>query len=416
MRGADKVVVCARARSTIASDVNNVEKTGIKNLTKALQDAHNIASMAQDGTSGSRKAKVLLVKFKDMRSMQAAGWLPDALSSGSGGMELGMGLMRRAGVREAAVDVGATEGGDLRWSGSVQSRGDAQLSGPLQPPDELASCEGLVLRCRGDGKRYACVLRTGDDKTGHWYSASFPTRTSWTPVRLPFADFRPLVPTAPPLDVGAVQRIGFRFDAKSQPKKQSAAQPVAAPAAPQRARGRGAFDPDAEFRALSQAQAAAGTAGVADDGSNAFLLEVGIIKALPGGGEPDFILVSCAGAGLDADEADKVVPAKRAGEALLRNSGLGYTILRPGVLFEAPGGAKALLFDQGGRITEKITCADVADVCLKALHDVEARNKSFDVCHEYTAADDGRYELVAHLPDKNNSYLTPAMRTLEKNT
>jgi hypothetical protein len=139
------------------------------------------------------------------------------------------------------------------------------------------------------------------------------------------------------------------------------------------------------------------------------------VKALPGGTEPDMILVSCAGGGLSADEAERVVPAKRAAEALLRNSGLGYTILRPGALEEAPGGARALLFDQGGRITEGIACADVADVCVRSLHDEEARNTSFDVCHEYSDAAGSRYELVAHLPTaKTESYLTPALKGLEK--
>jgi len=64
-----------------------------------------------------------------------------------------------------------------------------------------------------------------------------------------------------------------------------------------------------------------------------------------------------------------------------------------------------------------ISCADVADICVKALHDSTARNKSFDVCYEYVA-DQGNelYELVAHLPDKANNYLAPALSVLEKNT
>ena len=70
---------------------------------------------------------------------------------------------------------------------------------------------------------------------------------------------------------------------------------------------------------------------------------------------------------------------KRKGEAALRNSGLGYTIVRPGPLVEEAGGYKALVFDQGNRISQAISCADVADVCLKALHNPEARNKTFEV-------------------------------------
>ena len=82
---------------------------------------------------------------------------------------------------------------------------------------------------------------------------------------------------------------------------------------------------------------------------------------------------------------------------------------------EEPGGQKALIFDQGNRITQHISCADVADVVLKALHDPAARNKSFDVCYEYESPGGAAmYELIAQT--RNNNYLTPALMTLEKNT
>ncbi len=55
----------------------------------------------------------------------------------------------------------------------------------------------------------------------------------------------------------------------------------------------------------------------------------------------------------------------RRGEEVVRATGLGYTIVRPGPLQEEPGGYKALVFDQGNRITEPISIADVADVALK---------------------------------------------------
>jgi hypothetical protein len=56
-------------------------------------------------------------------------------------------------------------------------------------------------------------------------------------------------------------------------------------------------------------------------------------------------------------------------------------------------------------------------VLPQALHDGAARNKTFEVCSE-VAAEPGQaaYELVAHLPDRSNNYLTPALVTLEKNT
>lgn len=72
---------------------------------------------------------------------------------------------------------------------------------------------------------------------------------------------------------------------------------------------------------------------------------------------------------------------------------------------------------QGNRITQGISCADVADVCVKSLHDTAARNKTFEVCYEYTPERGlEMYELVAHLPDKSNNYLGPALAGLRKNT
>ncbi|XP_020965662.1 uncharacterized protein LOC107612804 isoform X2 [Arachis ipaensis] len=148
-----------------------------------------------------------------------------------------------------------------------------------------------------------------------------------------------------------------------------------------------------------------------------FKLILEYIKALPTGQETDFVLVSCSGLGIEPSRREQVLKAKRAGEDSLRRSGLGYTIVRPGPLEEEPGGQRALIFDQGNRISQGISCADVADICVKALHDSSARNKSFDVCYEYVA-EQGKelYELVAHLPDKANNYLTPALSVLEKNT
>ena len=84
-------------------------------------------------------------------------------------------------------------------------------------------------------------------------------------------------------------------------------------------------------------------------------------------------------ADLDSAQRENLLGSKRRGEAVLRNSGLGYTVVRPGPLVEEAGGYKALVFDQGNRISQAISCADVADVCLKALHNPEARNKTFEV-------------------------------------
>ncbi|XP_022714684.1 uncharacterized protein LOC111274353 isoform X2 [Durio zibethinus] len=251
-----------------------------------------------------------------------------------------------------------TETGEAVFSGYVFTRGGyVELSKRFSLPlgSTLDRYEGLVLSLGGNGRSYVVILEAGpsaDTTQSKLYFARINTKVGFCRVRVPFSSFRPVKPDDPPLDPFLVHTLTIRFE----PRRQT-------------------------------------------------------------GQETDFVLVSCTGLGVDPNRREQVLKAKRAGEDSLRRSGLGYTIIRPGLLKEEPGGQRALIFDQGNRISQGISCADVADICVKALHDSTARNKSFDVCHEYVA-EQGRelYELVAHLPDKANNYLTPALSVLEKNT
>ena len=148
------------------------------------------------------------------------------------------------------------------------------------------------------------------------------------------------------------------------------------------------------------------------------------MKAIPGGTEPDFVLVSCTGEAVDADVRPGVIQTKKAAEASLRASGLGYTIVRPGPLVQEAGGQKALVFQQseetGQNVAGSISYADVADVCIRTLHDQEAYNKTFEVSAEsLNQANDEMYELIGVLPDRtisSSKSLAPALARLEKNT
>ncbi|KAK6915244.1 NAD(P)-binding domain [Dillenia turbinata] len=242
--------------------------------------------------------------------------------------------------------------------------------------------EGLVLSVGGNGRSYVLILEAGplaDTTQSKLYFARFTTKVGFCRVRVPFSSFRPVKPDDPPLDPFLVHTLTIRFEPRRQ-------RPIEGPAG-------------------------------ANQDLRSFKLKMEYIKALPTGQETDFILVSCTGLGIEPSRREQVLKAKKAGEDSLRRSGLGYTIVRPGPLQEEPGGQRALVFDQGNRISQGISCVDVADICVKALHDSTARNKSFDVCYEYVA-EPGKelYELVAHLPDKANNYLTPALSVLEKNT
>ncbi|OIT26931.1 PREDICTED: uncharacterized protein LOC109214655 [Nicotiana attenuata] len=374
VQGCSKIIYCATARSSITGDLIRVDHQGVYNLTKALQDYNN--KLAQQRAGKSSKSKLLIAKFKSEDSLN--GWevrqgtyFQDVVASKyDGGMD-------------ATFEF--TESGEAIFSGYVFARGGyVELSRKLSLPlgYTLDRYEGLVFSVGGNGRSYVVILEAGpsaDTTQSKLYFARISTKAGFCRVRVSFSSFRPVSPDDPPLDPFLVHTLTIRFEPRRQ-------------------------------------RPSDGPSRVNQD-LRSFQLIMEYIKALPTGQETDFVLVSCTGSGIEPTRREQVLRAKRAGEDSLRRSGLGYTIIRPGPLMEEPGGQRALIFDQGNRISQGISCADVADICVKALHDSTARNKSFDVCYEYVA-EPGKelYELVAHLPDKANNYLTPALSVLEKNT
>lgn len=372
--GCNKIIYCATARSTITGDLNRVDNIGVQNVTKAFQDYNN--QLAQLRAGKSSKSKLLLAKFKTEESLK--GWevrkgtyFQDVVTAKfDGGMDAKFEFV---------------ETGQAVFSGYVYTRGGyVELSKQLSLPlgSTLDRYDGLLLSVGGNGRSYVLILETGplaDTSQSKLYFARMTTKVGFCRVRVPFSSFRPVKPDDPPLDPFLAHTLTIRFEPRRQ-------RPL-----------EGSTPNQQDLRS--------------------FKLIMEYIKALPTGQETDFILVSCTGSGIESNRRDQVLKAKKAGEESLRRSGLGYTIVRPGPLQEEPGGQRALIFDQGNRISQGISCADVADICVKALHDSTARNKSFDVCYEYVA-EQGKelYELVAHLPDKANNYLTPALSVLEKNT
>lgn len=375
VQGCNKIIYCATARSTITGDLVRVDHQGVCNVSKAFQDYNN--KLAQLRAGKSSKSKLLLAKFKSEDSL--TGW---EVREGTYFQDV------IASKYEAGMDAtfNFTETGEAVFSGYVYTRGGyVELSKKISLPlgYTLDRYEGLVLSVGGNGRSYVVILEAGpsaDTTQSKMYFARINTKAGFCRVRVPFSSFRPVKPDDPPLDPFLIHTLTIRFEPRRQQR------PAQAPA-------RGQEDP------------------------RSFKLILEYIKALPTGQETDFILVSCTGLGVEPNRREQVLKSKRAGEDSLRRSGLGYTIVRPGPLKEEPGGQRALIFDQGNRISQGISCADVADICVKALHDSTARNKSFDVCYEYVA-EPGKelYELVAHLPDKANNYLTPALQVLEKNS
>ncbi|HLO84084.1 MAG TPA: CIA30 family protein [Nostocaceae cyanobacterium] len=229
----------------------------------------------------------------------------------------------------------------------------------FSPPFDLSGYQGVKLRVKGDGKRYKIFLRTETAWDGIGYSYSFDTvADTWIDVTIPFREFIPVfraktVKDCPEIDTSRVRSFQlmlskFEYDGALNPQ----------------------FSP------------------------GGFALQLASIKAYGGDSLPQFILVSAAGVtrpgrpGINLDEEPPAVRLndqlggiltwKLKGEDSLRNSGIPYTIIRPCALTEEAGG-KELIVEQDDNIRGKISREDVAELCVQALKQPQARNLTFEV-------------------------------------
>jgi uncharacterized protein YbjT (DUF2867 family) len=98
-----------------------------------------------------------------------------------------------------------------------------------------------------------------------------------------------------------------------------------------------------------------------------------------------FVLVSWLGVTHASSAVDGAVGDlltwKQKGEAAVRQSGLLYTIIRPGTLTDDSGGGNALRISQGDKpqFGGEIGREDVATVCVAALRQPAARNVTLEV-------------------------------------
>ena len=386
--GVNKVIYCASASTRVTSDLFNVDVEGVKNVVSCMQDYYHTLASRRAGRSA--KSKVMLTNFKHPTAYETWTTSDDAGAGGAGdsdGRWAAAAEMQRVNFDPLYPEDEEKPYKFATFNGFITSRAvKAEIAASvdaLQADVDYATMEGLLFRLKGDGKRYSVML-TQDD--GQRFRFSFNTTGGWQVIRMPFHKFVNEGETSwgadgeETLDLSRVTEIGVRFDAK---KNQ---------------------------RDVSMTDVMSGS-------NNMFNLTLEYVKAIPRGEEPDVILVSCFGAGLEeGEERERVLKMKRDGERVLRNSGVGYTIVRPGELVDEAGGGKALVFDQSERINTPISCADVADVCVKAMHDEQARNRSFDVGYEYESTE-SEYELITQVKSsKNGNYLTPALESLERNT
>ena len=108
-----------------------------------------------------------------------------------------------------------------------------------------------------------------------------------------------------------------------------------------------------------------------------------LAEAAADAGLNQIVLVSSAGVGREDSALNRmfgeILMWKFKGEEAVRNSGVTYTIVRPGGLTGEPGGEKSLEFVQGEDRQGRVPRADVARVLVAALSLAEARNKTFEL-------------------------------------
>jgi len=103
------------------------------------------------------------------------------------------------------------------FKGTVSLENNGGFASVRSEPTDfgLAGFSGLLLRIRGDGRKYQLRLRTDRNLDGIAYRASFGTTAGeWTAVKLDFQAFLPSfrgrrVPGAPALDPARIRQIGF---------------------------------------------------------------------------------------------------------------------------------------------------------------------------------------------------------------
>jgi len=421
VQGADKVVYCAGVRTSFTAELKNIYVVGVRTVLDALADANNDNKQRNSASAWPASgvpSKLPVVNFGAKgKTGEAAreNWKLEYVGLSASASQLQKAMYRsqdyasvtfpeerdgekaelgaeegRAGVRKLGRSAGADGGAgagtgrikSMRFSGTMYSRGSVAVAGGHVGKGALAGTEAINLRVGGDGQQYVCAVTTADGET---FVQRFFAPARYSDVRLPWSFFRP---------EGVIGGEGYE-------ERRLRAEDIERVAV--------RFEPR-----IGMAQA------VEDENANqqTFCLNISRIKASLARPETDFVLVSRASVAANGQTPEDAVREKtirEEGETMTRISGVGYTIIRPGPLTEAPGGYKALVFDQGDRIEQSVSAADVADVCLRSLSCPEARNKTFEVCDEYSPQG-GLYELVAHLPDRDNNYLGPALATLESNT
>ena len=125
------------------------------------------------------------------------------------------------------VSSGGMSAGDgyATFRGTVSFENNGGFSSVRSPAvvHDLSTFDGLVLRVRGDGKRYGFRLKTDASFDGVSYQVEIePPAGEWTEISVPFTDFIPVyrgrvVRDHPPLDPSRIATFGLIISRQAGP-------------------------------------------------------------------------------------------------------------------------------------------------------------------------------------------------------
>jgi len=126
------------------------------------------------------------------------------------------------GVSASRFLPGEDGSGIFRGNLSLENNGGFCSSRSRPMEFDLTGCDGIAVRVRGDGRKYAFNLRTDSRFNGLYWHQPFETRAGeWTEIRLPFDRFRARImgtemPSAGNIDPAAIRTLGFIISDKKE--------------------------------------------------------------------------------------------------------------------------------------------------------------------------------------------------------
>jgi len=367
--GMQKVIYCA---SLPGEDVDmlvrlQVDAAGPRALCRAMHDTRAAQSQGSQPTLSS-PAKVRIAEFKNMEKwgqvnvqQKAYTILPSKWASlvfdGRASME--------AGESKTGVRTGVFAG---EFQANREAVVDVSTDLDARQMEGLLTSELLLIKANGDDKSY----NLGIEFDGKIYFTRFVAPKGWNSLRIPTDAF--------------LNENGEGL--------------------PTHAAGQGG-------KLILGWRASRTADRVSNTGRTSFRLELQFMKAIPGSQETDLVLVSQSSASMDLRGGEGLMQVMTRGEDAVRNSGIAYTIIRPGPMTDSPSTGKVLMFDQSRRSGASISCTDVADVCIKVLKDRAACNKAFDVFNETPDRAASLYETAA-APISNQQRVSEVLSVLDK--